>query len=123
MVGIANQFAQIVPQPRVSLGQMGTKDVLRARAQRLLDQGVTQKKIAAKMGVARAAFNRWIHGEDARISVDALDAFNAFVRELRAALGEEAPHEEPSATNSTPPGRTRSGESPRADKKRRQSGR
>lgn len=77
---------------------MGTKDALRDRVRRLLELGVTQKQIAAKMGIARAAFNRWVHGEDARISVDALDAFNAYVQELAAALDLETQRADASAT-------------------------
>lgn len=71
---------------------MGTKDALRKRILRLTKLGVTQKAIAARMGMSEAALSRWMNDHAARISTDALDGFNAFASELNAATldqGEE----------------------------------
>jgi transcriptional regulator with XRE-family HTH domain len=68
---------------------MGPKDALRDRVQRLLSVGISQKTLAAEMGISRTAFNRWVHGDDIRVSIDALDRFEAFVAKVAAALGQE----------------------------------
>lgn len=69
---------------------MDTNELLRQRALRLVNLGCSQKILAAKMGMVPATFSRWLNQKDgispARTS--ALDGFNAYVEELRAALAD-----------------------------------
>lgn len=124
MGGIANEIAKNVPLPPVSLGRMGTKDALRERAKRLLALGVTQKAISDKMGMSRASFNRWMHGEDARVSVDALDGFNAFLSELSQATEQESEQAPALAGETFRPGdrRQHPGGPPAGEPERRKTG-
>jgi transcriptional regulator with XRE-family HTH domain len=85
---------------------MGTKDALRKRVLRLLELGVTQKAIAGRMGMSQAALSRWINDEAVRISVDALDGYNAFECEFLAALSDSHRETQRSAAADTRPAAT-----------------
>lgn len=68
-----------------------TNESLRQRALRLITLGCSQKILAAKMGMQASTLSRWLNQKEdvAPVSVTALDGFNAYVAELRAALVED----------------------------------
>lgn len=68
-----------------------TNESLRQRALRLVKHGVSQKVLAAKMGMQASTFSRWLNQKDGinPASVTALDGFNAYVRELTSALTDQ----------------------------------
>lgn len=84
---------------------MDTNDLLRQRALRLMKAGVTQKAIAAQMGLSEATFSRWINGSGKPVPVTALDGFQRFADELRSALEQESQRSSPHGA-AGPPFRT-----------------
>lgn len=82
-----NDSAILLAPTPVSWAGMATKDALRQRVLRLVNQGVTQKSIALRMGMSETKLSRWLADDDSvQITVDALDGFNAFVKDLASAL-------------------------------------
>jgi transcriptional regulator with XRE-family HTH domain len=69
---------------------VNTNELLRRRASRLVALGVSQKVLAAKMGMQPATLSRWLNQKDGigPVDVSALDGFNAYVLELSDALSE-----------------------------------
>lgn len=64
-----------------------TNELLRQRALRLVARGVSQKVLAARMGMQPSTFSRWLnqkHGITVRVA--ALDGLNAYLRELTEAI-------------------------------------
>lgn len=73
---------RLLPFPR-----MHTDERLRKRVLTLISKGVSHKVVAAKMGMSTSAFSKWLNRKSARaVSLDALDGFDAFVRELGQAI-------------------------------------
>jgi len=68
-----------------------TEDALRKRIARLVELGVTQKSLAATMGVSETWLSRWINKtNESHITVDAMDRFNRFAAALAdVASGQE----------------------------------
>ncbi len=66
-----------------------TNELLRQRAKRLVARGVSQKVLAAKMGMPPSSLSKWLHAKEGigPATVTALDGFNAYVRELADAIG------------------------------------
>jgi transcriptional regulator with XRE-family HTH domain len=63
-----------------------TEDALRKRIGRLVKLGVTQKAIAARMGLSEPWLSRWLRrSEPGRLTVAAMDAFHRFCDELAVA--------------------------------------
>lgn len=64
---------------------MDTNERLRTQARRLIDLGVSQKILAARMGMTPSTFSKWLNAKPgiSPASVVALDGLNAFIAELR----------------------------------------
>ena len=71
---------------------MDTNEHLRQRVLRLIKAGVSQKILAARMGMKESTFSRWLNKKEGinPASVRALDGLEAYVQELAAALTEGA---------------------------------
>jgi transcriptional regulator with XRE-family HTH domain len=67
---------------------MDTNEALRQQALRLVKLGVSQKIVAAKMGMAPSTFSKWLNRKSGigPASVVALDRFNRYLQELSSAL-------------------------------------
>src|SRR3954452_8308448 len=75
-----------MPMPPLPLPRMKTDERLRKRVLRLIDQGVSHKVIAGKMGMIPSSFSKWLNRKSDRVATtDELDRFDAFVKELQAA--------------------------------------
>jgi len=70
---------------------------LRQRVLRLIKHGVSQKVLAAKMGMMPSTFSRWLNKKPGMnpASLLALDGFNAYVQELSDALSDSEPTSRP----------------------------
>lgn len=90
MTEIQPKNATFLASALVRCAQMDTNEALRKRAAKLIARGVTQKAIAAAMGMTPSTFNRWLHDEPnvKPPTVDAMDGFERFVRHLRGELDE-----------------------------------
>lgn len=77
------------------LGYMKPTEIARQHIERLLNFGVSQKVIAARMGVSEATFSRWYRakpdskGNPAKIPAEALDRLEGYVEELLLAFSME----------------------------------
>jgi transcriptional regulator with XRE-family HTH domain len=86
---------------------------LRERIQGLIRLGVTQKTIAARMGLSESTFSRWFRAEPdskgraVKIPLDALDAFDRYIDEIASfASSQETPRAVPTTSAEPPfPGR------------------
>lgn len=67
---------------------------------RLITHGVSQKVLAAKMGIAPSTFSKWLNQKDGigPASVTALDGFNDYVQELADALADKGPEIAPKSS-------------------------
>jgi transposase-like protein len=75
---------------------MDTNEAIRKQVVRLIDQGVSQKVLAKKMGVSPTWLSRWVNQKRERpmvLKVAAMDGLAHYVAELTAALKE--PSKEP----------------------------
>lgn len=72
---------------------MDSNALLRQRVVRLIKHGVSQKVLAAKMGMRPSTFSRWLNKKPGMnpATVLALDGFNAYVQELINALADAEP--------------------------------
>src|SRR4051794_27270926 len=69
-----------------------TNERLRQRALRLITAGISQKVLAAKMGMAPSTFSKWLNQKQGigPASVTALDGLNAYCQEIADAAFERA---------------------------------
>jgi transcriptional regulator with XRE-family HTH domain len=83
----------------VSLPAMDTNGRLRKRAARLVNAGVSQKVLAAKMGMTPSTFSKWLNqkGGIGPASVVSLDGLNEYAKELATAALTEENLQEPRA--------------------------
>lgn len=84
MPGISDNQTPEARFPLLSSVVLNTNELLRQRALRLVAHGISQKVLAAKMGMQASTFSRWLNQKDSigPISVTALDGFNAYLGEL-----------------------------------------
>lgn len=70
-----------------------TNEWLRQRVWRFVKLGVSQKTLAAKMGMAASTLSKWLNRaeEIGPATLPALDGFHAFVREVADAVAEAIP--------------------------------
>ena len=63
-----------------------TNERLRRAAALLVEGGISQKVIAAHMGMKTSTFNKWLHDRDdaGKARVDAMDGFRLYVAEQAA---------------------------------------
>jgi predicted glycosyltransferase len=87
--------ARFDADPRLLLPRMDSNERLRQRVMRLSKLGISHKVLAAKIGMRPSTFSRWLNRKPGinPASVLALDGLNAYVRELRATLDEDASSE------------------------------
>ena len=84
--GNSAEFAQEIAFPLATVFRMANTDEwLRQQVLRLVQQhGVSQKVLAAKMGLSAARLSRWLNKKDRNpVSVAALDGFYAYRERLR----------------------------------------
>lgn len=100
---------------------VNTNELLRRRALRLVAHGVSQKVLAAKMGMQASTFSRWLNQKDdiGPVSVTALDGFNAYRQELTDLLADPGVPPDEIRQPAKPPMRTHAKRSEAAEKKGR----
>lgn len=70
---------------------MDTNEAIRQRVLSLIDQGVSQKVLATKMGVSQTWLSRWVNQKGDRplvLTVAAMDGLSRYVAALTEALQE-----------------------------------
>jgi transcriptional regulator with XRE-family HTH domain len=68
---------------------VGTDERIRRKVQELLDHGIDQKTLAAKMGISDSTLSRWLDPKSPTkpLRLTALDGLSKYLRELRQAGG------------------------------------
>lgn len=87
---------------------MTTNRALRQHVRALVKHGVSQKMLAAEMGLSETKFSRWLNGEEGAkakpLDVDAMDRLREFERKLANLLKQGGPPSQAGATFPEPEG-------------------